>query len=304
MKPQTLIINTNPLLNLVHEGGFAPGQINRIESLKVHAEGKGVNVARVLSRLGHRVTLTGFAGGHSGAWLRQLVRDEGICDRFIETRDPIRVGFMASSPEDPHPTTLLPNGFPVCQDACEELLMKVRELLQFEPIALVIISGSVPDPRVALTYRDLLNLAQEFAVPFWLDAHGIGAIEGLSGQSPPALAKPNRQEYAQTDTWDKALELHITDGAHPTFIRLPGGEWLELIPPNVRQVNPVGSGDCYLAGLAHGTLEGFDLEHRIRFAAAAGAANAMRPDVAQIAPEAITRLLSKSELTPVSRERP
>ena len=72
---------------------------------------------------------------------------------------------------------------------------------------------------------------------------------------------------------------------------LAGFPTLRVKPPKIQQVNPVGCGDCYLAGLAYGVMQGWDLEARIRFAAAAGTANAARQDVARIRREEILQYL-------------
>lgn len=294
LKGAVLIVNANPLLNLVHVGAFVPGAINRTSSMAVHAEGKGVNVARVLARLGHRVTLTGFAGGPSGAWLRDLVRKEGIEEAFLPTEATMRVGFMASSTRDGHPTTLLPNGFSVTPEECEALIKQVSR--QLAGTALVIISGSVPDSAVNGLYRTLLEECQRAGVPCWLDAHGPALTWALTGSSPPRLAKPNRQEYLQSSDWDCVPELHITDGEQPVEVRSRlEGHW-RVDPPVIRQVNPIGSGDCYLAGLAHGWLLDLPMPERLRLASAAGAANALRPDVAMIGWKDIESLLSQVEI--------
>ena len=205
-----LIVNANPLLNLVHTGTLSKGAINRVPSMAMHAEGKGVNVARVLARLGHRVTLTGFAGGHSGAWLRELILAEGIEDALISNEAPIRVGFMASNPQDDHPTTVLPDGFPVKPTECEALANRVRERLS--NASLLIISGSVPHSNANNLYRTLLEHSQQMRIPCWLDAHGPALTQALSGKVAPDVAKPNLSEYGQSDQWDQVAELHITDG--------------------------------------------------------------------------------------------
>ncbi len=288
MRKQTLIINANPLLNLVHIGDLVHGAINRVDKLAMHAEGKGVNVARVLTRLGHSVWLTGFAGGHSGAWLRDQIRQEGIKDAFVETAAPVRVGFMASSDQDHHPTTVLPNGFPVTASECARLLEKVEALLP--QVRLIIISGSVPDPVANGLYAEILKLCFRASLPCWLDAHGPALDRALESNYPPLLAKPNSEEYAQTDCWHRVSELHITNGAGPVEIRLAGDERWQLSPPLIQQRNPVGCGDCYLAGLAHGWLLDWPFEDRLRVASAAGAANALRPDVAMITPGEIEAL--------------
>lgn len=289
MPGDTLIINTNPLLNLVHTGRFVPGAINRVAGLAMHAEGKGVNVARVLARLGHAVTLTGFAGGHSGAWLRELIRNEGIEDAFVQTAAPVRVGFMASSGQGEHPTTVLPNGFPVNGEECARLLEQTRQRLAGARLA--IISGSVPDLVANGLYTELLDLCRAAGVPCWLDAHGAALQQALAGPHPPQLAKPNREEHAQSARWDAVAELHITDGAAPVRVERSGRPAWRVTPPPIRQVNPVGSGDCYLAGLAHGWLRGWPPAERLRFASAAGAANARRQDVALIEPGEVEDLL-------------
>ncbi len=289
-----LVINANPLLNLVHAGAYTPGAVNRVPALGMAAEGKGVNVARVLARHGHRVVLAGFAGGYSGAWLRELIRAEGIEDACIETAAPLRVGFMVTDPKDNHPTTIFPGGFPVVPGECRRLLERVDSLLG--SVRLVIASGSVPDPAANGLYTDLLALCARHSAPCWLDAYGPAMSLALEGPVAPALSKPNREELALGAHWDRAEELHVTDGGGCVEIDHPReGRW-RMFPPAIRQVNPVGSGDCYLAGLAHGWLLDWAWEDRLRYAAGAGAANASRHEVAMIGPDDVAPLRDRARL--------
>ena len=288
MKFDVLVVNANPLLNLVHANDYTPGAINRVQSMHMAAEGKGVNVARVLARHCHRVALTGFAGGHSGAWLRELISAESVKDELIETAAPLRVGFMASGPDSSHPTTVLPAGFPVTQAECQALLDRVESLLV--SVRLVIGSGSVPDPVADDLYARLLELCQKHSVPCWLDAYGHAMMLALEGPVPPKVCTPNRQEFDQCRHWDRVEELHITDGDAPIKVSsLYHGQW-RVIPPTIKQVNPVGSGDCYVAGLAHGWLLGLPWQDCLRYAASAGTVNASRQDVAMIAPFEVNSL--------------
>ena len=293
MPIDVLAVNANPLLNLVHSGGFTPCVVNRVPpiAMGMAAEGKGVNVARFLARHGHRVALAGFAGGHSGAWLREMVRGEGVMDACIETEAPLRVGFMAQGNDVGHPTTVLPGGFPVTLAECKALLLKIDSLLG--SVRLVIASGSVPDPVADGLYVDLLALCHRRSVPCWLDAYGPAMGLALAGPVPPALSAPNRDELASGRHWDRVDELHITDGANPIAVSSrTEGRW-RVLPPALRQVNPIGSGDCYLAGLAHGWLRGFSFEDRLRYAACAGSANALRLEVAMVGPAEVEALLSQ-----------
>ncbi len=286
-----LVVNANPLLNLVHADDYTPGAINRVPSMQMAAEGKGVNVARVLARHCHRVALAGFAGGHSGAWLRELICAESVKDELIETAAPLRVGFMACGRDSGHPTTVLPGGFPVTQAECQALLDRVESLLG--SVRLVIGSGSVPDPVADDLYVHLLELCHQRSVPCWLDAYGQAMIRALEGSVPPRVCTPNRQEFEQCQHWDRVEELHITDGDGPIKVSSQHqGQW-RVIPATIKQVNPVGSGDCYVAGLAHGWLLGLPWQDRLRYAASAGTVNALRQDVAMIAPLEVKALLNQ-----------
>ena len=295
--PSVLIVNANPLLNLVLPAAIAVGTIQRVPRLETSAEGKGVNVARVLSALGHSVFVTGFAGGHSGAWLEELLSLEGLETRMIRTAAPMRMGFMAAPAEASHPTSILPQGFEVTQAEGEALIEATAHLLDRNP-SLMIISGGLPDPTLSALYPRLLELAWRQGIPAWLDAHGEGLKEALQAPHGPGLGKPNAEELAECMDWVRVPELHITRGEAPATVMIEGKSVFDVIPPPLVQINPIGCGDCYLAGLAHGHLNGWSLEDRCRFASAAGAANARRPDVAAIQMSDIMALIEGVTFAP------
>ena len=198
---------------------------------------------------------------------------------------------MASGLNSNHPSTVLPGGFPVTQAECLALLDQVEMLLG--SVRLVIASGSVPDPVAGDLYVNVLARCVQHSVPCWLDAYGPAMEQALIGPLPLSLSKPNREEFEQSLHWEKVEELHITDGGGPLAVSRRGeGQW-RVIPPLIQQVNPIGSGDCYLAGLAHGWLSGMAWEDRLRYAASAGAANALRQDVATVTPDEVAALLGR-----------
>ena len=60
---RVLTVTLNPALDLtVQLPSLRLGEVNRSDSLQVHAAGKGLNVAQVLADLGHQLTVTGFLG--------------------------------------------------------------------------------------------------------------------------------------------------------------------------------------------------------------------------------------------------
>jgi len=285
-----LTVTANTLLDHLARSALPAGAVTRIERFEIVAGGKGLNVGRVLARHGHRVLATGFAGGSSGQTLTDLVVADGVQAHFIPTAARTRIGFLCQHPSGGK-TSLLEDGFPVTEGEVEDLAARIRELLP--QVDLVIVSGSVPDPNCTFLYRLVLDACFLANVPCWIDSYGVAMDQALAAPHPPGLAKPNLEEYGPSGLrWVTAGELHLTDGAHEIRVRHPQGRF-RVTPPQVLEKNPVGSGDCYLAALAHARLSGWDLIAQLRYAAAAGAANAAHGEVARIRPADIEALIGK-----------
>lgn len=290
---RVLTVTANPLLNLAGPEPVTDGAVTRVPRLVAAAEGKGINVARQLVWHGHDVTALGFVGGDTGHWFTELVDGEGIPTAFTATAARLRTGFMVPSATASHPTTLLEDGFAVIEAEAALLVASLTERLA--GCDLVIVSGSVPDPSLANLYTTILSACAAHGVTCWIDAYGPAMINALASDHPPALAKPNRQEVAQGGAWDRCPEVHCSDGGGALSVRA-GATTYQVTPPAIGEVNPIGSGDCYLAGLAHARLVGMALTEQIAYACAAGAANAMRDDVAQIRPDDIAPLRDQVQI--------
>lgn len=289
-----LTVTPNPMLDRIARAPWTAGKVTRVPRFDAVAGGKGINVARVLARHGHQVAALGFAGGDEGRRFAALVEADGIEPVFTATAAPLRVGFQAVG-GDGRTTALIEDGFAVTAAEAEALLAGLCRRL---PADLVIVSGSVPDPAVADLHARICVLCAEAGVPCWVDSYGPAMHAALAGAHPPLLAKPNQEEYGDDpQPWLAARELHITDGGRMVTVRTPEGRF-RVVPPTVAEVNPIGSGDSYLACLAHARLSGWDLARQLAYAAAGGAANAARADVARIGPGEVKPLLGAVLVAP------
>jgi tagatose 6-phosphate kinase len=137
-----------------------------------------------------------------------------------------------------------------------------------------------------------------------VDAQGPPLTEALS--ACPDLIKPNRQELAATvkrELEDQAAVIYairelaergarrvvVTAGKEPT-LAFDGQSFWKVQAPSIDVVNPIGSGDAFAAGLLWRLLRGEDLGEACRWAAAAGAANALTPMPGDIHAEDVKRL--------------
>ena len=288
-------ITPNTLLDHLARTRIAPGVVNRVAQVEPLAGGKGLNVGRVLAAHGHRVRATGFVGQDAQTAFAALVAADGQEPEFIAVAARQRIGFLAVDATRGETTSLLESGFAVAPAEVGRLLDRVRGLIQGAD--LVIAAGSVPDPAVDGLYRLVLDACHHANVPCWIDAYGPAMDRALAGAHPPQLAKPNAAEYGPEPhtRWNACRELHRTDGGGTVRVRHPDGR-CRVTPPVVTEVNPVGSGDCYLAGLAHARLAGLPLADQLAYAAAAGAANAARADVARIGPADIAPLIGAAQV--------
>jgi fructose-1-phosphate kinase PfkB-like protein len=292
-----LTLTANPLLDHLANAAIAIGSVTRVEQFQPLAGGKGLNMGRVLARHGHRVIATGFGGGTTGAALADLIAADGMEPALVATAARTRIGFIACDPERGTTTATLENGSVVSAGELGILLLRLRTLLT--GCDLVLVGGSVPHSSCNGLYRQVLDLCAAARIPCWVDAYGEAMDEALAGVHPPDLVKPNRQEYGRGRKWLPSPELHLTDGGAEIRVRHPSGRF-RVIPPRVGEKNPVGSGDCYLAALAHARLSGMPFEQQLRYAAAAGAANAARADVARISPAEIQALVDGVEVVTIA----
>lgn len=295
-----LTITANPLLDHLADTAVIPGKVQRVDRFITVAGGKGLNVARVLARHGHRVLAGGFLGGATGEQIAQLVSADGIECSFTPIRAATRVGFLLTDPAVGGTTSVMENGPEITDSEIGALVAHIRARLH--EVELVIVSGGVPSASCNDLYRIILDLCHQSGVPCWIDGYGPAMDAALAGSHPPALVKPNRQEYGEDRRkWMVAGELHLSDGAGELHVLTPQGSF-RVVPPKVFEMNPIGCGDCYVAALAHARLTGMSMIDQLRYAAAAGAANAARRDVARIGPEDIAKLTDLvAILTPASR---
>jgi tagatose 6-phosphate kinase len=139
-----------------------------------------------------------------------------------------------------------------------------------------------------------------------------GAPLRLALEAGPYLAKPNRDEAQallgeSIDGVGAALEalralgelglprVVLTLGGEGV-VALWGGRRCRIAAPAIRVVNAVGSGDCFMGGLAVGLERGLEPTEALRLATACGTANAMTAEIGILRKEDVVALAPKVEV--------
>jgi len=98
-------VTLNPSIDfIVRINKVEIGEVNRMESDDKFAGGKGINVSRILQRLGVDNTATGFIGGFTGRFVTDGLDAEGIKTKFVavdqDTRINVKIIFAGSAPSN------------------------------------------------------------------------------------------------------------------------------------------------------------------------------------------------------------
>ena len=286
-----------------------PDAVNRAASVLESASGKSLNVARTLRTLGKDVLATGFLGGDSGELIRADLDRAGIPHDFVAVQPATRTCTTVINGADGTVTELVEEPKPVDPKAYERLLETVAANLSRAKV--LVLSGSLPPQAPQDFYARCTHLARKAGIPVVLDARGEPLLQALAEK--PTVVKPNRHELQETMPFpiddDAALRKAIlellrrgptwaiiTDGPHEA-VASDGESFWSIAPPQIRAVNPIGSGDAFAAGLATALLDARDLPTACRFAAACGAANALNSPAGHGRREDVERLLAEVRVT-------
>ncbi|MBC7183389.1 MAG: 1-phosphofructokinase family hexose kinase, partial [Marinobacter sp.] len=256
-----LTITLNPALDLsVETPALNPGEVNRTGNTRLEPAGKGINVARVLARLGHSVTVTGLLGDANAAPFERLFEEEGLQDRFVRIPGQNRINIKIAEPGG-RVTDLNGPGFRVPQDALQHLELQLATLLP--ECDAVVIGGSLPEDFSAASLADLVRQASGSGKPVWLDTSGDGLKAGI--EAGPFAIKPNTEElsgWAGRPLTDMAAvadavariraggvsQVVVSMGAAGVLWSSPAGTLRSRVPP-VPVVSTVCAGDTLLAGM-------------------------------------------------------
>lgn len=307
-----LCIGTTPAAQRVMVfGKLEQDGVNRARATLDGAAGKSINVAKVLATLGARTLATGFAGGTRGRELLESILAKGVEVEFVTVTPSTRQCISVVDESTHSVTELVEESKPVAPADYASLNALITKFIPSSQA--VVMSGSLTPGGPVDFYKHITRQANAAGMLSVVDAQGAPLSEALAAQ--PGLIKPNRRELAATVQRELATEsdlvaamhdLHkrgaarvvVTGGKLPT-LALVGERLWRIHSPPISAVNPIGSGDAFTAALVWRLVQKDDLGEACRWAAAAGAANALtlipgeldRRDLDRLLPEVKVELL-------------
>jgi len=312
----TLVVCPNLAVDrMLAAAAVLPGGLMRCRALRTQAGGKGANVVRALRALGagdearggghdpapSAPLLAGFAAGRGGRLIAELAGEEGLALDVVVVGGEARVSTVVLG-DDGSVTRLYELGPDIGPQDERSLIGLVRGHTA-APGEWAVVTGAAPPGVSPGFYAALLQAARASGYRLLLDATDEQLTGGLTER--PDLVKVNLAEacsavgrpgaHCEDERNDsraalvsEGLELcHrlaaagagdavVTLGAAGAVATLRGRDWQVHTGP-VAVVNPVGSGDCFAAGLVLAFERGDTPGAALSLAAGAAAANAASP---------------------------
>ena len=278
-KFQVVTITLNPAIDrTVTISNFTAGAVNRVESVRSHPGGKGVNVASALADHGHGVAVTGFLGRSNAGAFEELFSQKKIADHFVRIAGQTRIGIKITDPVRAETTDI---NFPGPAPTSEELSMLRWQIATLEAEWFVV-AGSLPpevDPKI---YREIIASLRQTGRKVLLDTSGEAF--SLALEAGPTVVKPNIHEFeafigyplsneqevvaAARTLIDRGIELVVISMGKEGACFITATESVVARPPEIEVKSTVGAGDAMVAGILSGQLEKLSLGECARLATA------------------------------------
>lgn len=265
---------------------FKKGEVMRVLKCTNTAGGKGLNVAKVVKLCQEEVLAAGFAGGHAGAYVQEMLAAQQVNSEFVNTDGETRscINVLAA---DGSSTEFLEPGEAVSDEKVQEFLNKFDAIIDRSDV--ITISGSAPKGVPTDIYATMIRMIRGKGKKVILDTSGELLNEGI--KACPTMIKPNSDEIEALLGVSIGNREELIAGAKK--IQAGGIEYVAVslgkdgalivtkdavyhgMPPQITPVNTVGCGDSMVAAFAVGLARGYDIQECLKYAVSVSAANAL-----------------------------
>lgn len=266
------------------------GEVNRTESEKIMAGGKGINVSIVLNNMGVENTALGFISGFTGGAIENILADMNCKTDFIKLDNGFsRINVKIKSDTE---TEINSQGPDISDGAVKKLYEKLDSLNDGDTLVL---AGSIPSSLSDSIYCEIMDYLKDKKLNIVVDATKDLLVNVLKYK--PFLVKPNNHEIGEIFGVELKTRNEVVPyakkmqemGAKNVLVSMAGegavfvgenGEVYESEAPKGKLVNSTGAGDSMVAGFLAGYMEKQDFMYALKMGLSAGSASAFSENLA------------------------
>ena len=293
MNKSILTLTVNPAVDrIVTVDRLAFEDRAYIESTTESAGGRGINSARVLTRFGAKViAITTSSRDAVGRTFEEQLQHDKFSKEIVKIRNNIRLNLTISDRQGL--SVKLNELGPKISSAEQQRIVKTVENL-LSDAAWLMLCGSLPPDVDGHLYSQLIRLAAKHKVETLLDTDGDPLLYGL--EAGPTIVKPNQSEAERLLNTALITRSQLIDAVQrikalgPKSVVLSLGSRgviaatssegvLEVVPPQVNALCPIGAGDAMAAVLVWSLSRGDSFGDALRWGVAAGTASSRLPGI-------------------------
>lgn len=281
----------------------------RCEGLRRDPGGGGINVARVVRRLGGAVSAIYTAGGIVGRQLTALVEREGVESVAVDLEADTREDFSVLERTTAQQFRFVLPG-PRIADGEWRACLDAISLLDPFPRYLVA-SGSLPPGVPDDFYARVAQLCRKFQAKLVLDTSGPALRHALA--QGVFLIKPNLNELSDLIGGESLTEeeaelacrqlvvrqqvdvVALTLGNRGALLTTSDKAWRAQALP-IEPVSSIGAGDSFLGAMVWSLAAGHDMEAAFSYGMAAGSAALLTPGTELCRADDVARLVTQVHL--------
>ncbi len=292
MSKSILTLTVNPAVDrIVTVDRLAFEDRAYIESTTEAAGGRGINAARVLTSFGANVVAITISGREVGRTFEEQLQHDTFRKEIVKIRSNIRINHTISDRQGLS-VKLNERGPKLTAAEQERLTAAVENLLP--TASWLLLCGSLPPGVDEHFYARLIRLAEKNKVETLLDTDGDPLLYGL--EAGPTIVKPNQSEAERLLNTALITRSQIIDAVQrlkalgPKSVVLSlGGRGLiaatstegvlEVVPPPVKSLCPIGAGDAMSAAIVWALDRNESFGDALRWGVAAGTASSQLPGI-------------------------
>lgn len=303
-------VTMNPALDVsATTAQVRPTSKLRCQHVQRHPGGGGINVARVLHRLGAKCRALYPLGGSTGQLLSQLLDEEGVDSVQVPVAGHIRESFTVRDEASQQEYRFVLPGPDLSAREWQACLDRVAPLQAAS--GLVVGSGSLPPGVPDDFYARLAQQIAPTGARLIVDTSGAALAAALKQgvfMVKPSLREMRDLAQAPLHTMSEACQVArhwVAEGRAQVVVVSMGEQGALLVsaddalyapPLSVTVVSAVGAGDSFVAGMTWSLAQGQALAQAFAYGVASGSASLMSTGTGLCAPADVHRLVGQVQL--------
>lgn len=254
---------------------------------KLEPGGGGINVARVIHKLGGDVVAVFPSGGYTGKYFNHLLEKENVPCIIIETENETRENIIVLDESSNNQYRFGMPGTLLKETEWKNCLQAVEEI---NDVGFIVASGSLPPGVPPNIFSLLSNIASKKKAKFIADTSGDALKEAAT--TGAFLLKPNLGELAslagvsniqahEIKTVAKKIlqkypvEILVVSAGAEGAMLFTKDETYKVTAPQVQRKSTVGAGDSMVAGIIYKLSNKSSLKEALQYGVACGTAATM-----------------------------